>query len=94
MARKYQIVYDSYACYEKKKIAKHFLAYLFPLLLCIIFISYLAHTEKDINIPKLLMPGDASITTAAFQQLTEAIKSGETLSEALDVFCETVMEHQ
>ena len=94
MARKYQIVYDSYARYEKRNIHKKILPYLRPSMLCIAFILSLCCSPKAINLRELLIPGDRSITTEAFQQLTEAIKSGETLSHAVDVFCETVMEQR
>ena len=43
-------------------------------------------------IRQIILPGDAEITASAFQNMTDALKSGNGLPQAITTFCETVIE--
>lgn len=92
MALKYRIVYGSYSRYQKRSIFNKPIQYLFPLLLCAAFVLCLVYSPDHSKYYELLLPGDPAVTTDAFRQLSDAIRSGETFIDALDVFCETVMD--
>lgn len=92
MALKYRIVYGSYSRYQKKSIINKFKQYLYPLLLCAVFLLCLVYSPDKAKFYELLLPGDPTVTTNAFHQLTNAIRSGDTFFDAVDVFCEMVMD--
>lgn len=43
-------------------------------------------------IQKIILPGDAEVTANAFQNMTNALKNGNGLPQAITTFCETVIE--
>ena len=92
MSLKYRIVYDTSPRYKNRTILQRCTPYLLPLLLCAVFIYCLLTSSDPTKFHNLLLPGDPAVTIHAFQQLSEEISNGETVSNALGVFCETVLE--
>lgn len=43
------------------------------------------------TLQKFLLPGDAAVTAAALQDFTQALKTGESLSNAFAEFCQQVI---
>ena len=92
MGLKYRIAYDDFSGYPHKRSKKAFSWYLIIVLLCAAAVLYWGYSSGDIRPYELLLPGDPAVTTDAFLQLAESLDRGEALSDALDVFCHTVME--
>ena len=92
MALKYRIEYGNYSRYQKSKTFKMLTSYLCPLILCVALLLYIAYSHYPSQIYELILPGDPAVTTDAFRQLSESLDRGEALSDALDVFCETIMD--
>lgn len=94
MGRKYRITYDAYPQYGTGSSRKKKAPYLLPFLVCTILILTLLFTSNTGEFYRLVLPGDPDVTAEAFHQFAAAIDRGETLFNALDVFCETVMDIQ
>ena len=92
MAVKYRIEYGNYSRYRKGSILKKLAPYLFPIILFTSFILFIAYSHNPSNLYELILPGDPAVTADAFEQLSEAIGRGDAFADALDVFCETIME--
>ena len=88
----YQIVYGS----EKKPPehpGKHSLrTSLAAGILLIVLVGTLRFTGIGTMLWQKLIPGDPEVTTAAFQNMTEYLRNGRSISDAVVVFCETVIE--
>lgn len=61
-------------------------------ILLIIALSALRFTGYGSVLWKCLLPGDPEVTISAFQDMTEEIRNGHGLSNAVTTFCETVIE--
>lgn len=94
MALKYRIDYGSYSRYKKCNLRNRFRLYVPLLLICAVLVFYYFYSPSDANICEVILPGDPIVTTDAFQRLYNALSRGEALTDALDVFCKTVMEYQ
>ena len=94
MALKYRIVYDHYVKYQNRNIMNMFTPYLLPLMLCAVLVLYLISSTTASKLYELFLPGDPAVTSSAFQELSDAMSRGEKLTDALDSFCETVMDGQ
>ena len=88
----YQIVYGSEnmpsICQEKKR--RHT-----GLALCvlgILMLGILRISGWGNALLQHLIPGDPVITTEAFQNMSTCLKSGQSLSEAVFVFCDTIIQ--
>ena len=92
MAIKYKIVYDDYSQYKKRGNNKTFARHLIPVLLSIAIVLFIVCVPGRNKLFDLFLPGDPSITTEAFCQLAESLDRGDALLDALDAFCNTVMD--
>lgn len=92
MALKYRIEYGNSSRHPKNKTFKILAPYLCPLILCGALLLYTVYSHNSPRIYELFLPGDPAITTDAFRQLSESLGRGDALSDALDVFCETIMD--
>ena len=66
--------------------------YLFVLLLCASIVAYIVSLPEKTRLYDLFLPGAPHITADAFLQLSDSLDRGEPLSDALDVFCTTIMD--
>ena len=89
---KYRIVYDNSPKYKNNTFISKITPYLLPLGLCIAFALYAIYSPDSSKLYKFFLPGDPEITTDAFRKLSEAIRNSETASNALEIFCETILE--
>ena len=92
MALKYRIEYGNYSRYQKSNTFKMLAHYLCPVILCVALLLYIGYSHNLSQIYELILPGDPAVTTDAFRHLSESLDRGEALSDALDVFCETIMD--
>jgi len=92
MGMKYRITYDAYPQYEKKRSYRKLTHYLFSFLVCGVLIVVLITSSNTGKLYESILPGDPAVTTEAFHQLSAAMESGETLTKALAIFCETIMD--
>ena len=61
-------------------------------ILLIVFLVTLRVTGYGSVIWQSILPGDPEITANAFQNMTDALKCGNGLPQAITTFCETVIE--
>ncbi|MBO5891397.1 MAG: hypothetical protein J6Q30_01625 [Oscillospiraceae bacterium] len=88
----YQIVYDSKDIKMTKKREKRKQKPLSLAILVILLIGVLRTSSWDDALWKYMIPGDANVTKSAFQNLTERLQNGDPLSDAIYVFCDTVIQ--
>ena len=94
MALKYRIIYNSCPRYEKKNKAKRTIRHLLVITLAIVLVFYLTCSSERLKLYELILPGDPVVTTTALHQLSNAVDQGLPLSDALDAFCNTIMDGQ
>ena len=88
----YQIIYDPKDIHKANKRRKHRYAKIAICILGIFIFEILRFTGWGNTIWQYLIPGDPVITTEAFQKLSDGLQSGQSLSDAVFVFCETVIQ--
>ena len=94
MAIKYRIEYEGYSKYPKSTVIKKLIPYLLPILLCITLVHIFLYFDPEAHLFDLLLPGDSAVTVHAFERLSESIGRGDTLPQALEIFCNTVINAQ
>lgn len=94
MALRYRIVYsaNSQLCKSKKRHTKT--KYVISGLLAVFITIILAISPYRAKFIHFILPGDPVVTTNALQKLSETLGRGESLSNALDAFCETIMDER
>ena len=88
----YQIVYDSKDMHIINKPKKRSHTGLVVCILGILMLGILRFTSWGNAIWQYMIPGDPVVTTEAFQNLSDSLQNGRSLSEAVFVFCETVIQ--
>lgn len=88
----YQIRYDSNETrtnknQSKKKWKTLSIGIIIAVLFCVFRFSHWDNELWD-----HLIPGNADITKSAFRNFTESLRNGEAFSDAVYVFCDTVLE--
>lgn len=94
MALKYRIVYNENSKPRRTHTQHTTVKHLIPGILVALIIAFLAISPHRSKFVQLLLPGDPTVTTNALQEFSNTLSRGESLSSALDVFCETVMEQR
>ena len=56
----------------------------------VIIAVLLAGIQKE-NVLRLIIPGDPEVTKAAFSEMTEELKRGESMQDALTAFCRSIL---
>ena len=88
----YQIVYGSEKKPQKQP-GKHSLRTgLTAGIILIALMGVLRFTGIGTMLWQKMIPGDPEITTAAFENMTEYLRNGRSISDAVVVFCQTVIE--
>ena len=88
----YQIIYNDtdMKFMEKPKKKRH--KKLILGIILVLFLGILRSSHWDDPLWKALIPGDPGITTSAFQNLTDTLKDGQSFSDAVFTFCDTVIQ--
>ncbi len=63
--------------------------------ICMLFFLLLVNTfwlQGKEALQKLLLPGDASVTASALEDLAQDLREGENLSYALESFCRKILD--
>ena len=94
MALKYRIEYNVNSKPSKSRTNHTLAKYLIPGLLAALIIVILAISPHQAKFLQLILPGDPTVTTNALQEFSNTLSRGESLSSALDVFCEAIMEQR
>ena len=88
----YQIIYDPKDIPKSKRrkirINKKLTLGIFAVLLT----GILKISSWDDAFWNYLIPGDAGVTKSAFQNLTDSLENGNTFSDAITAFCDTVIQ--
>lgn len=92
MALKYKIVYGNDTRYRQPRRIHTVARYLAAVFLCIVVVILAVLPPVKNKLYDLFLPGSPAVTSDALCQLAEALGRGEALTDALDVFCNTVME--
>ena len=68
----------------------------FPWLKCVtvIFVIAAALWVKKQDIPEFLIPGDPDITKSAVQTMVSEVREGESLEDAVFVFCKEILDNR
>lgn len=85
----YRIEYDGR---EGKYEIRRYNPYRLPVLLCVAVCLFLLLTfcfwqEGADYIKEAMIPGENAVTVAAFENLTQRLRQGETLQDAVTAFC-------
>ena len=91
MSLKYRIVYDDHSKYIKQRKTTPNAKIYIPSLLLILIVLMLLFSPYQASIYEFFLPGDAKVTTNALYEFSAMLDRGETLTNALDTFCETIM---
>ena len=64
------------------------------------YIAIISAVVLALSIPKVrdklwmwLIPGDEAVTSGAFTQMVEDIQSGNSVADAVTVFCQEILDH-
>ena len=88
----YQIVYDTNDIKMTKMQNNRGRKPLRIAIFVILLIGLIRISSWDDALWEFLIPGNAAVTKSAFQNLTESLQSGDSLSDAVYVFCDTVIQ--
>ena len=92
MSLRYRIIYDKNSKYSIKRAHPFKLKYLISGCFILLIIAVLLIPSYRTKICEKLLPGGSVVTTNALQEFSNTIDRGESLSNALDAFCETIMD--
>ena len=88
----YQITYGPNGIKTSKKQRKSMRKPLsFGIIIAILF-GVLRFSSWDNGLGEYLIPGNADVTKSAFRNFTECLQNGESFSDAVYVFCDTVIQ--
>ena len=88
----YQIVYGPQKRPIKKSNKQSLRTGIITGILLIAVLAALKITGYSHMIRQIILPGDAEVTASAFQNMTDALKNGNGLPQAITAFCETVIK--
>ena len=88
----YQIIYDSPKEYIESTGRKNARTGLTVGILAILALCVLRISGLGTALWQALIPGDPAVTAAAFQNMTSGLQNGQSISDAIFVFCETVIQ--
>lgn len=60
---------------------------------CVLALLLLVSALRPGAVSELLVPGDPAVTVAAFEDLAEDLREGQSIQAALEDFCRQVMEN-
>lgn len=92
MAVKYRIEYDEYSQYQKRSLALKPGAITVAIAICVALTLLLLRPVTGWALVDALLPGDATVTRAALESLSDSLDEGASLPDAVDVFCNAVMD--
>ena len=92
MAVKYRIEYDEYSQYQRKPRALKPGAITVVIAICVTLTLLLLRPATGRALLDALLPGDAAVTKAALERLSDSLDYGVSLPDAMDVFCNAVMD--
>ena len=88
----YQIIYDTADMCRSRKSKNRQNPLLMVCIFSIALIGFLRISGWWDTLWQNLIPGDPAVTTVAFQNMTENIQQGQSISDAIFVFCESVIQ--
>lgn len=88
----YQIIYDSKDMHIANKRKKRRHTGLMVCILSILMLGILRISGWGETLWQYMIPGDPEITAEAFQNLSDSLQNGHSLSDAVFVFCNTVIQ--
>lgn len=88
----YQIIYDAKDKHFIKKPKKARRTGIVICILSVLTLGILRFSGWGDTLWQYMLPGDPAVTTEAFQNLAESLKDGQSLSDAVYVFCDTVIQ--
>ena len=88
----YQIIYDSKDKHIANKQNRRRHTGLTVCILSILILGILRISGWGDALWQYMIPGDLAITTEAFQNLSDSLQNGQSLSDAVFVFCDTVIQ--
>lgn len=94
MALKYRIQYDKISPHKHNADCKKTVRFLYILLIFAVIILLVISPSGKLRPHNLLLPGDPNITSKALRELSVSLDRGEELFDALDAFCQTIMDVQ
>lgn len=92
MSVKYRIEYETYSVYQKTRGFGKIPWQMITLFLCVAGVSLLLYLPTSIKLRDLFLPGDPAVTADALRELSNALDNGTSLSSAMDVFCDAIMD--
>ena len=88
----YQIIYDSKDRHIANKQKKRRHTGLIVCILGILVLGILRFSSWGSALWQYMIPGDPEVTTEAFQNFSVSLQNGQSLSDAVFVFCNTVIQ--
>ena len=88
----YQIVYNSDNTKKVKLRNRKKQKPLTIVIVAVLLFGVLKFSSWDNPLWDYLIPGDADITKSAFQSFTDSLNNGDPFSDAVYVFCDTVIQ--
>ena len=88
----YQIIYDSKDKQIANKQKKRSRTGLMVCILGILAFGILRISGWGETLWQYMIPGDPEITTLAFQNFSDCLQNGQSISDAVFVFCHTVIQ--
>ena len=92
MTVSYQIIYNTNEIKPQKTHKKRKHKSLFIVIIVILFLGVLRYSSWDNTLWEQLIPGNTEVTKSAFQTFTESLENGASFSDAVFVFCDTVIQ--
>ncbi len=89
----YRIAYSSIGKRLKRN-RKKSTAVVAVLVIMILVIGAIAVKSIGLTwVKEVLLPGDPNVTAAALEDLAENLRNGESIGDAIRVFCQEIIEH-
>lgn len=88
----YQIIYNSKEMHVLKNTQKRKHRGLTVCIFTLVLLAILRFSGFGSELWMNLIPGDPTVTVSAFSNMTDALQNGQNITEAVFVFCETVIE--
>lgn len=88
----YQIIYQPENLHITKKNKKQHNFWPMVCVIIVLIFGFLHFSGWGDVLRQYMTPGDPDVTAAAFQNMTDSLQQGQTVSDAISVFCETVLQ--
>ena len=89
----YQIAYDPQENARYPQKIKPHRKWLVKWIISAIFIAAAGYIALSSNVLHYILPGDPEVTTVAFSQMIEQVRTGESVKDAIVCFVEQVVIH-